>query len=155
MPKIQKQFEKSQQYQPQTVLRFGDCFYEGQTMDSRRHGYGILKDKSGQVVYQGFWEFDKFHGNGILYNTTPIANPLEKTICYQDLSQADQLWVKYDGIFKEGLRDGQGILYFCNQEKYLGQFFKDCVHGEGIYLKSNAQVIKGEWQYNKLMKQVV
>lgn len=120
-------------------------------IDFNRHGYGTLKDRSGGVIYQGFWENNKYNGNGILFNAN-APQSMSQTLNHMDLSDMDKYWKKYDGIFREGFKEGQGIMYFCNSEKYLGQFFRDHIHGEGIYIKNNAQVIKGYWQYNKLVK---
>ena len=40
-------------------------------------------------------------------------------------------WVRYEGEFNDDNKEGKGILYLTNGERYQGLFLKDCVHGHG------------------------
>lgn len=43
-------------------------FYEGLWENDKRNGFGILKNEKGQVVYQGTWMEDLYHGRGVEIN---------------------------------------------------------------------------------------
>lgn len=41
--------------------------------------------------------------------------------------------MKYEGDFKMDRKHGHGILYFCNGDKWAGEFKDDVPHGFGTY----------------------
>ena len=43
-------------------------FYIGNFYKDFMHGYGKLYYPSGKIAYEGTCKYDKFHGNGKLYN---------------------------------------------------------------------------------------
>jgi antitoxin component YwqK of YwqJK toxin-antitoxin module len=46
---------------------------------------------------------------------------------------------RYEGNFKDGLKDGQGTFYFTNGSKYQGSYHEGIKEGHGtIYLNNNA-----------------
>ena len=53
---------------------------------------------------------------------------------------------KYEGEFKNNLRDGKGIMYYNNDNKYEGEWKNDFKEGKGImYYKSGNKYV-GEWK---------
>ena len=47
------------------------------------------------------------------------------------------------------IKDGYGIWYFSNNDKFSGKFENDQADGKGTYYKSDGQVISGNWLLNK------
>ncbi|MBK8953966.1 MAG: caspase family protein [Saprospiraceae bacterium] len=55
---------------------------------------------------------------------------------------------RYTGEFRSGLREGKGIYYYQNQNKYLGEWQKDARHGEGKMEFANGDVYTGQFNRN-------
>ena len=57
---------------------------------------------------------------------------------------------RYEGDFKNGKANGNGVEYMSNGDRYNGQFENDLKHGSGIYHSSADQTKRqGEWQNGK------
>jgi DNA polymerase III epsilon subunit-like protein len=56
---------------------------------------------------------------------------------------------KYEGEFKEGKYNGKGILTYSNGYKYEGNFFDSYYDGYGIEIFSNGDKYEGEFKNNK------
>ena len=57
--------------------------------------------------------------------------------------------ILYEGEWKEGLRHGQGTLYFPNTTKkvYEGGFYEGREHGKGVlYNIMGEKIAEGEWE---------
>lgn len=48
------------------------------------------------------------------------------------------------------MKNGKGTLILENGEKFVGQFFNDLVHGNGVFYGKN-NVIEGKWEDNMLV----
>lgn len=68
-------------------------YYKGSLWGHLRHGRGVLKDRAGNVLYDGEWAEDKKHGMGVCF--------------YPDGSM-------YEGRFRQGVRHGDGTFYFAD-----------------------------------------
>lgn len=128
--------------------------YEGEFLKGLKHGFGKLKNDQTEI-YVGEWEEDFFSGNGILFNSAKINTSIEnenKEINYENAKKGENVWIKYEGEFKNGKMNGFGTIYFENGDKYRG-FFKDgLIHGEGSYYKEIENIwMTGKWNYNKLV----
>ena len=53
---------------------------------------------------------------------------------------------KYEGEFKNDLRNGKGIMYYKNGNKYEGEWKNDVKEGKGIMLLSNGNKYEGEYK---------
>lgn len=51
------------------------------------------------------------------------------------MSKVGNSWVLYEGDFKMDKKDGFGILYLSNGERYAGNFSNDLVSGYGTFYK--------------------
>ena len=51
-------------------------------------------------------------------------------------------------------KDGFGMLYLTNGEKYAGNFIDDLISGYGTYYKMDGSSISGYWDDNILLKEV-
>ena len=126
------------------------AYYEGQWKDNKKHGKGILINSDGKTIYEGHWMNDKYHGKGILHNLNIIY--INDEFEYKDFNYLDKKWFKYDGIFSEDLKNGKGILYLSNSERFYGNFEKDIINGSGSFYTKNGDMISGEWKNNKFRK---
>ena len=70
-------------------------------------GFGSLFQKASRdILYQGDWQMDNFHGSGLLQN---FAFEEGNTECNpEDFSNISQIWKNYQGEFIEGLMSGKG-----------------------------------------------
>lgn len=103
------------------------------------HGRGILHYSSGNIAYDGYWNDDKFHGFGALYNETPVE--LMDFFDYRDFDFVDELWVKYSGEFEQDNKEGFGTLHFSNGERFEGTFKRDLISGPGTFFKRNGEKV--------------
>ncbi|KAM3145144.1 hypothetical protein pb186bvf_002819 [Paramecium bursaria] len=134
-------------------------FYDGSWDHNHMHGKGIqfnsiiqgtLYYSSGTPAYHGDWFEDKFHGYGILYNELPAAfnDPFDFT----NFDYVEDYWVRYEGEFNDDNKEGKGILYLTNGERYQGLFLKDCVHGHGQYITKTGRIVESIWCNNQLVR---
>lgn len=61
-----------------------------------------------------------------------------------ELKLTDKNWIRYEGYFKEGRKEGKGILYMSNGRVFEGQFRKGVVKGYGV-LKIGEEHLAGRW----------
>ena len=64
---------------------------------------------------------------------------------WERLDRVEQFWVKYEGQFKEDLKNGLGVLYFSNGESFSGVFRDDLPEGVGNFKSIDGSQIKGVW----------
>ena len=115
---------------------FTDGFYSGSFQNGKRNGYGTLHNiDTRQLLFNGFWKQDKYHGKGILWNKNNS--------------------ILYEGDWKDGLRSGHGEEFFYTESryyKYSGEFQKDKKNGYGIQYELNydlnqiRKIYSGEWK---------
>lgn len=61
--------------------------------------------------------------------------------------------LKYEGEKKEGMKSGQGILYYSNGLCYEGQFRNNQRYGFGVLKFNQIQIYRGEWTADELSGQ--
>lgn len=123
--------------------------YQGDWAFDKRNGYGVLREATGLVIYDGEWKEGVYHGNGTLYNN---HSRFETEFTYLDFNSLGSAWVKFDGEFYEGQWHGLGTLTILNNQKYSGKFRFDRVNGTGTFYKSNGLAVSGEWLENKFIR---
>lgn len=106
-------------------------YFEGELREFKRWGPGTYVDTVKGVKYLGEWKDDQFDGEGQL------------TI--------DNQW-EYKGGFKDGLKDGKGMVrYFKSENTYEGEFKDNKKTGEGTMIwKTESQFYKGGWNNDKM-----
>ena len=50
------------------------------------------------------------------------------------------------------MKEGEGILYISNGEKFVGEFHNDVISGKGAFTTLTGDRIHGEWKDNLLSK---
>ena len=95
--------------------------YSGKYELGKKHGYGTIKYKSGDI-YKGEFKYDLFDGVG------------------------EYIWedgLRYKGDWKNGKMNGKGTLIQPSGEKYSGEFKEDKKHGMGYYIHPNGTTYEG------------
>ena len=75
-----------------------------------REGYGILLNRGGDCLYEGYWKCSKRSFKG-----------REIWLCYGT----------YEGEFEDNKKHGKGEYDYANGDKYFGMFANDVRHGHG------------------------
>eukprot|EP01017_Pseudomicrothorax_dubius_P030645 TRINITY_DN3841_c0_g1_i1.p1 TRINITY_DN3841_c0_g1~~TRINITY_DN3841_c0_g1_i1.p1 ORF type:complete len:468 (-),score=141.04 TRINITY_DN3841_c0_g1_i1:86-1489(-) len=127
--------------------------YEGEIIDGKRIGYGVLYYASGEKKYEGRWEDDAFSGQGRLYNKYATEVDEDFSFDFKDFAGLKDYWMRYEGQFAKGRIDGVGTIYLVNDQKFTGTFRKGKVHGDGVFYKPDGQIIFGKWSMNRLCPQ--
>ena len=109
--------------------------YKGGFLDGEFSGYGEYRLKSGNILYRGEWEHDKWCGRGIVY--------------WRNGS------IKYDGFWENGIKNGIGTWYRSNGAlAYRGEMKDGKFHGHGKYYsprgRKNSGWAEGEWVCGEL-----
>jgi hypothetical protein len=82
------------------------------------HGKGLLLHST-EVIYEGDFEHNLFHGVGVAH--IPDGS-------------------LYRGAFVKGKKHGRGIMTFADKSEYRGQFSQDEIHGEGVFVSADGEV---------------
>lgn len=92
--------------------------YEGDWLDGKRHGFGVLSKISENGTlrqrYTGDWVAGKKNGFGRSW--------------YEDGSY-------YEGDFCQNKRQGYGRIWYCNGDYYEGTWFNNLYDGMGMFVK--------------------
>lgn len=126
---------------------FGDGFkMSGEWLDDYLSGYGCLwKDET--LIYEGNWIQSQFHGKGTLYNHQ--QSELSEDFDGTDFTKLGGGWIRFDGNFSNGMKNGFGTIAIKGDKQFCGNFKNDVVHGNGSFTqKGKVQV--GSWKINKL-----
>jgi len=72
-----------------------------------------------------------------------------KGLCYY--KENDELnRVKYDGNWKNNIRDGKGVINWKNGNRYEGDFKYDRMEGKGIFYYINGDRYEGDFKYDRI-----
>ena len=110
--------------------------YDGHMKNGSREGKGT-DFAGGLISYHGHWANNKYHGCGRIYSTN---YQYTDKINYQDTNEIGNYWVKYDGDFKNGMKDGQGTLTMINGERLVGSFANCKPVGAATVFRNNGEV---------------
>ena len=121
-------FSKNLPNQKGTLYNFVDnSIYEGDIVDGKKEGQGILKFNDG-TVYEGSFVNDKYEGFGKL---------LFKNGC------------KYEGNFSDNMMNGKGKYIYTDGKEYNGDFQMGFKHGFGRLSWNDNKYFEGYWINNK------
>ncbi|CAD7956022.1 unnamed protein product [Amoebophrya sp. A120] len=102
--------------------------YEGEWLDGKPHGQGVLLEKDGITRYAGQFFEGKKHGEG------------------------KQVWAygnEYTGQWRFGKTNGQGKETYPDGSRYNGEYEDDRRHGDGDYRWAEGQFYSGQWRFGK------
>ncbi|KRX07582.1 Protein kinase-like domain [Pseudocohnilembus persalinus] len=121
--------------------------YEGYWKQNKMHGKGILYFRDGITAYDGEFKDDQMDGHGTLYNEYPDRGNVNINPKNVNQLLLQNKWIKYEGDFCKGKKQGFGNIYFANGDKYVGGFSNDQPNGQGTYYRANGQIAaQGIWK---------
>ncbi|EGR33418.1 morn domain repeat protein [Ichthyophthirius multifiliis] len=149
-----------------------ECIYQGKWENNVKDGYGILVYKSNVDFYEGYFKDNIKFGQGVFnFSNGDQFNGvwLEKmNFAKGQLQQNKQEYkdiflYEDDPFFYEGIffsykyienysfekKNGDGIFYYKNTDKYIGDFINGMRNGFGKYFYSNGCVYEGHWKNNQ------
>ena len=118
--------------------------YEGSLKNNALNGFGRLFDAKKRLVFEGEFADNNFEGVGIQYNY-PEDNQAKIQMALGMALPTN--WVRFEGLFHNGLRSGMGSLYFADGSRFHGDFDSNKANGYGRYVKNN-EVVRGAWRDN-------
>ena len=127
--------------------------YIGELIDGEMNGYGEIRDEKGQKIYTGWLVDNQFDGAGILFNSQADLAPSVNDFKTFDLEKLKDLWLRYEGQFKENKFEGIGHLFFPYSCSFLGEFVQGEATGFGVVYLPNKKVT-GKWKNNRLVEKI-
>ena len=99
--------------------------YEGYWLEGQRNGFGTLYNENKGKIFEGTWALDRYEGEGTEY-------------CEKG---------RYTGLFKAGLKDGNGKFYYEDGTAFEGFWVKGEKCGWGVAWDcSQRKVFEGFWR---------
>ena len=104
--------------------------YKGEVLDGKYEGRGILYDKEGYIIYDGYFQNNKYNGFGNMYQRNKLV---------------------YEGFFENGEKNGKGILYYNSiKQIYFNGIFEKSNYIKGILYEPNgAKIYEGLFINNR------
>ena len=155
------------------VDAFGERGLYTGSLDPKSHvpdGYGIMQYRQGRI-YEGFWQQGHWHGTGkctnamgdvyvgefvldkkegkgtlLFFDGREFTGRFQKdqmregTLYFQDGSY-------YQGMLRNGKRNGFGLYVFNDRSQYEGQWEDDKMHGRGKMEWSDGGWYNGDWEH--------
>lgn len=116
------------------------CSHQGGFKRGRRDGFGQVTWADGSIL--GYWNHDKAGGYAVVESSDQRFEGLVSgNIAVGKRTTAEG---KYHGQFKQGKRDGVGILK-TQSGYYIGQWEEDYSSGSGEELRQDGTKMQGEW----------
>jgi len=133
-----------------TAGKRGDI-YEGELINGRRQGKGVLMSAEGDV-YEGFFVDQKKSGRG-KFCTANGDVYVGDFLC--DEMQGMGRFVAacgdvYEGEFVRGLMQGRGRFVYSSGDCYEGTWQANAKHGEGTFRSVSGDRYEGEWKQGKM-----
>ncbi len=116
--------------------------YDGHWKDNKRNGTGVLHYDGGLSVYEGEWDNNFQNGQGKMCTGISSAEGNFKDGLLEGMATTiDPFGIKYVGNFHQGIKSGQGSLFWEENNKllYTGSFEYGAKNGFGIEYGSNSQ----------------
>ena len=144
-------YKKKQQYPYNSYNKLLTNLYFGEVGENeRRCGFGRISFENGDK-YEGTWENDAMHGQGLYI--------WRKNGWYKgEFTHGEQTGRgirrfpnggNYEGDFVKGKRHGAGRMEFKNGDLYVGNWYNDAMSGEGEYLWAKTKdIYKGKFRYD-------
>jgi len=135
--------------------------YEGSFERGLKHGYGKITYPSGNY-YEGEWAFDKKQGQGTMYWADAdekytggwVDNKQEGWgvhIWLEQKSDAKFLRNRYEGEWRNGLRNGVGVFYYSNGSRFEGEWIDNLKEGFAIFTYDDGRVFTGMYHNDKMV----
>ena len=140
-----------------------DYYYIGQynKIKKMREGRGALVYNN-KTYTVGYWSNDMRNGYGKEYDRFNFClfhgnyvNDIKEGLGteFQKKYNIDNNNIVYHGLYEKGLRNGFGVYYFTNGERWEGKFIKGKKHGRGKFYPNHnsTECYKAEFDNDKLI----
>lgn len=159
---------------PTREVDLGTKNYEGEWINGKRDGFGVLKWKDGSIfkgffvndmanglgkqhhkqgeTYVGEWVNDRAEGIGHFTNTNGCTYQGEWVSDKQE-GFGREVWTKgstYEGTFINGMKHGYGTLTLEDGSFFEGEFKENTIDGLGRFKYFDGKEYNGEWRNNKM-----
>lgn len=117
-----------------TIKLPNDLIYIGTLVHGKKSGKGVIKNRAGQMIYEGCFKDDLYEGEG----TEILENGLIFNGCFSKgkkdgrgliFSTTDKF--RYDGEWKNDQKSGQGTETYPDGSSYVGSFRNNFKNGKG------------------------
>lgn len=123
-----------------TMTYISGNVYEGEWVEDKKSGHGVMTWSDRQELYIGMWENDLANGEGEHIWTETPQKSFQRQTCNL-----------YRGSFKDGKRHGFGTFFYSNGSQYTGQWFNNCKHGLGCFVHADGKIHVGSFQEDDLI----
>jgi hypothetical protein len=122
-------------------------YYEGDFRNGLRHGRGVMVEQTGKRRYEGTWVLSQKDGKGVevFANGDKYIGEYSRDRFHGEGELVTKGGV-YHGSFKDGLRDGFGIMQFRTNCRYEGFWAKGRMEGKGLYIWPDSRKYEGQWE---------
>ena len=141
--------------------------YAGEWENNKRHGYAIQYNADGSIFREGVFKDDEFLYAETRENKDPSSQmsslspcPSDQNATYDmcfgtyDWTSGDNKGDKYIGEWKKDKMHGQGMYIFANGDRYQGAWKDGKKHGPGIYLYLADNEFKGDTYVGEYMDDI-
>ena len=141
--------------------------YVGEWENNKRHGYAIQYNADGSIFREGVFKDDEFLYAETRENKDPSSKmsslspcPSDQNATYDmcfgtyDSTSGDNKGDKYIGEWKKDKMHGQGMYIFANGDRYQGAWKDGKKHGPGIYLYLADNEFKGDTYVGEYMDDI-
>ena len=115
------------------------------------YGENLLKDLKNIIDEDKIYEYSRnnfYNEDGEKY-FGDIKNGLKEGngILFFNLNKLNRK--RYEGNFKNNKIEGKGILFWNNGDRYEGDFINGARHGKGKIIYNNRSIYEGDWKFDK------
>ena len=131
-----------------------DHIFIGHKFNNKREGYGLENYKEINARFLGFFKYGKKTGfcRFSTYNKETsffyFGEVLNNKICGYGYYENSKKGMKYEGEWKNSMRNGYGIEHYDEGSFYQGTFLNGRKHGIGVYKWMDNTSYEGEWYNN-------
>jgi hypothetical protein len=147
--------------------------YQGSFMNNTRNGLGTMLYPDGSK-YEGNWLHEHWNGHGTFTSAdgSALEGAFTKGVIHgYGIERDAKSEFSYEGDWKSGIREGQGVLKtpvgeyignfvagkkhgqgtdsFTSGSKYTGHFIENQRHGHGVMAHSNGHIYDGHWKFGE------
>jgi hypothetical protein len=143
-------FKGNKQGLGQIIFNQGSI-YIGTFNKDKANGYGKLIHKDGDVYY-GMWADDKAKGVGKYINEIKKSSYCGYWLADRQHGYGIEICKgsTFEGIFKNGKKEGIGKLTFQDGAYYIGEFYSNNICGIGTFYFKDNRIYQGEWKENRM-----
>ena len=103
------------------------------------------KNSPNQTIIKPSAQSDVQHREPVSDTTSTTNSSTQEGNSKDSLSAVLMNGTIYEGDFKNGLRDGKGVLKLASGAKYVGEFQRNVYHGHGTFYSSDGERYVGDW----------